>query len=73
MLLFERNVPCPCLGKHHSSDQMHEVKGTKAMEIESSSTDFECDAPPQYRSRFSTLDTLYEDEGAFVRYKEVEA
>lgn len=71
MLLFERSIPCPCAGSHHSDHETKEFKETKALEVEASCNSLGCDTPPpQYRSRFSTLDTLYEDDRTFVRHKE---
>ncbi|EXJ86208.1 hypothetical protein A1O1_06578 [Capronia coronata CBS 617.96] len=73
MLLFERDVSCPCDGRQH---QMRESKihSSEESDGEKRSSISKCeytisDPPPQYRSRLSTLDTLVEEDHISVGHK----
>lgn len=64
MLLFEREVPCPCEGTEHAPRKTEYSKSDKAFEAKRgsfSSGEYDMPSPPpQYRSRVSTLATLHE-------------
>jgi len=60
MLLFEREVPCPCDGSQHSPSQSPDYGKPKTFCDEKKGS-FSSTAPPTYRSRQSTLATLHED------------
>lgn len=77
MLLFEREVSCPCEGRQH---QMRETKCRPATEqlgddekrsSSISKTQYAMPTPPPtYRSRQSTLETLGEEDAIYVSHNE---
>lgn len=75
MLLFERDVPCPCEGREsHSVYHSKRCEAEEVGDVKHSETISEDGAlpppPPQYRSRMSTLSTLHEDDVIHVMPKE---